>query len=38
MIYKTDCTLPDELLDQIAEQGLDILPEYPYDDKRCYAN
>jgi putative transposase len=27
MTYKTDCTLPDELLDQIAEQGLDILPE-----------
>jgi putative transposase len=27
MTYKTDCTLTDELLDQIAEQGLDVLPE-----------
>ena len=27
MTYKTDCTLPDELLDQIAEQGLEALPE-----------
>lgn len=27
MTYKTDCTLPDELLEQIAEQGLDVLPE-----------
>lgn len=27
MTYQTDCTLPDELLEQIAEQGLDILPE-----------
>jgi putative transposase len=27
MTYKSDCTLPDELLDQIADQGLDALPE-----------
>lgn len=27
MTYKTDCTLPDELLEQIANQGLDVLPE-----------
>ena len=27
MTYQTDCTLPDELLEQIANQGLDILPE-----------
>jgi transposase-like protein len=27
MTYKTDCTLTDELMDQIAEQGLDVLPE-----------
>jgi hypothetical protein len=27
MTYKTDCTLPDELLEHIAEQGLEILPE-----------
>lgn len=27
MTYKTDCTLTDELLDQIAEQGLEALPE-----------
>jgi transposase-like protein len=27
MTYKTDCTLPDELLEQIADQGLDVLPE-----------
>jgi transposase-like protein len=27
MTYKTDCTLPEELLDQIAEEGLDVLPE-----------
>lgn len=27
MTYQTDCTLPDELLEQIADQGLDILPE-----------
>ena len=27
MTYQTDCTLPDELLDQIADQGLDALPE-----------
>jgi len=27
MTYTTDCTLPDELLEQITEQGLDVLPE-----------
>ncbi|HET6446910.1 MAG TPA: hypothetical protein VFI27_20275 [candidate division Zixibacteria bacterium] len=27
MTYKTDCTLLDELLEQIADQGLDVLPE-----------
>jgi transposase-like protein len=27
MTYKSDCTLADELLDQIADQGLDALPE-----------
>ena len=27
MTYKSDRTLPDELLDQIAEQSLDVLPE-----------
>lgn len=27
MTYRSNCTLPDELLDQIAEQGLDVLPE-----------
>jgi transposase-like protein len=27
MTYQPDCTLPDELLEQIAEQGLDVLPE-----------
>jgi transposase-like protein len=27
MTYKSDCTLPEELLDQITEQGLDVLPE-----------
>ena len=27
MTYKTDCTLTDELLDRIAEQGLDMIPE-----------
>jgi len=27
MTYQTDCTLPDSLLEQIAEQGLNILPE-----------
>jgi transposase-like protein len=26
MTYETDCTLPDELLEQIAQQGLDVLP------------
>jgi putative transposase len=27
MTYQTDCTLPDELLEQIADKGLDVLPE-----------
>ena len=27
MTYQSDCTLPDSLLEQIAEQGLGILPE-----------
>jgi putative transposase len=27
MTYVTDCTLPAEIMEQIAEQGLDILPE-----------
>jgi len=27
MTYQTDCTLPDELLEQIAEQGLEVVPE-----------
>jgi len=27
MTYRSDCTLPDELLEQIADQGLDVLPE-----------
>lgn len=27
MTYQSDCTLPNELLEQIAEQGLDFLPE-----------
>jgi len=27
MTYQTDCTLPDALLEQIAEPGLGILPE-----------
>jgi len=27
MTYQTDCTLTDELLEQIADQGLDVLPE-----------
>lgn len=27
MTYQADCTLPTELLEQVAEQGLDILPE-----------
>jgi putative transposase len=26
MTYETDCTLPDELLEQITQQGLDVLP------------
>ena len=34
MTYKTDCTLSDELLDQITEQGLDVpleLWDVPFD-------
>lgn len=27
MAYQTDCTLPEVLLEQIAEQGLDVLPD-----------
>ncbi len=27
MTYQTDCTLPEELLEQIAQQGLDVLPD-----------
>lgn len=27
MTYRSDCTLPNEMLEQIAEQGLDYLPE-----------
>ena len=27
MTYEADCTLPDELLEQIAQQGLDVLPD-----------
>jgi len=27
MTYQTDCTLPNEVLEQISEQGLDYLPE-----------
>ncbi len=27
MTYQTDCTFPDDLLEQIADQGLDVLPE-----------
>jgi hypothetical protein len=27
MIYKDDCTLPKEYLEQLAEQGLEGLPE-----------
>ena len=27
MTFKTDCALPDELLELIAEQGLEVLPE-----------
>ena len=27
MTYRPDCTLPNEILEQIAEQGMDILPE-----------
>ena len=27
MTYQTDCTLADELLEQIADQGVEVLPE-----------
>ena len=27
MTYQADCTLPNELLEQVSEQGLDFLPE-----------
>jgi putative transposase len=27
MTYEANCTLPDELLEQIAEQGLEVVPE-----------
>jgi putative transposase len=27
MTHQTDCTLPEELLEQIAQQGLDVLPD-----------
>jgi len=27
MTHQDDCTLPSELLEQVAEQGLDYLPE-----------
>ena len=27
MTYQTDCTLPAELLEQIAQQGFDVLPD-----------
>jgi putative transposase len=27
MTYQTDCTLPEELLEQIAQEGLEVLPE-----------
>ncbi len=27
MTYEADCTLPEELLEQIAQQGLDVLPD-----------
>ena len=27
MTYKANCTLTDELMDQIAERGFDVLPE-----------
>ncbi len=27
MTYQSDCTLPDDLLSQIAEHGLEVLPE-----------
>jgi hypothetical protein len=27
MTYNPNCTLPDELLEQVADQGLDVLPE-----------
>ncbi len=27
MTYQVDCILPNELLEQVSEQGLDFLPE-----------
>jgi hypothetical protein len=27
MTYQNNCTLPKEMLEQIAEQGLDVIPE-----------
>lgn len=27
MTYQADCTLPNKLLEQVSEQGLDFLPE-----------
>jgi putative transposase len=27
MTYENDCTLPKELLEQIAQQGMDVLPD-----------
>jgi putative transposase len=27
MTHRSDCTVPAEILEQIAEQGLDVLPE-----------
>jgi hypothetical protein len=27
LTYQTDCALPDELTEQIADQGLDVLPD-----------
>jgi putative transposase len=27
MTYQNDCTLPEEFLEQIASQGLDVLPD-----------
>ncbi len=27
MTYQTDCTLPEELLEKIAHEGFDVLPD-----------